>query len=147
MTGAPFFRSFPNNNIRHPGYDNFKEGVEMKKYIVCLLSFTVLLLAGCERLLAPSGAPKSRIVSYVEISIDNGTERHQVLYKDPRKITKVLNYLRCMETWNFAELDPLPQEAPRYSIDLHLSDGTSENPAETQNPHFVPSAPAVFVQL
>jgi hypothetical protein len=29
-----------------------------------------------------------------------------------------------METWNFAELDPLPQEAPRYSIDLHLSDGT-----------------------
>ena len=99
----------------------------MKRIFVWLLFSTVLLLAGCERLLAPSDAPKVRTVSQIVISIDSGTERHQVLYKDPRKVTKVLNYLRRMETWNLKEQDPLPQESPRYSIDLHLSDGTRKN--------------------
>lgn len=96
----------------------------MKKYILWLLSFTVFLLAGCERLLVAPRAPKVQLVSHVEISINNGTERHQVLYKDPQKITKVLNYLRRMESWDLSDREPLPEELPRYRIDLHLSDGT-----------------------
>ena len=84
----------------------------MKKILFLLL--LIPFISGC-----PQQGP-CRVVT--DIHITSGEKQYH--YNSPRKIDKILIYLRSLETWGPAVLDEL--EGAEYRITLTFSDGSTK---------------------
>ncbi len=93
----------------------------MKKTLILLLFLFCFAFSGCMSRSKAPGSPICRVVTEITVQAKRGTEDVLWCYSEPKKMIKLLNYLRHLELWDSA--DPEISAAPHYRITLHLSDG------------------------
>lgn len=92
----------------------------MKKAWLFLLVFC-LFLAGCSGK-KPARTTLCRIATRIEVQRSTPEETYRFGYTEDDKIESVLLYLRCLDTWGFAQEAERPQEL--WQIQVELSDGS-----------------------
>ena len=93
----------------------------MKRFASFLMIFlAVMCLSGCGR----RAAAPIRVVTGVEITTRSGQHTLSRSYTQPKKIQKVLDYLRLQEGEGFADMDPERLTGTTFVIDVTLSDGS-----------------------
>lgn len=98
----------------------------MKRTLLLLISIFSMISGGCTGRHSPAPPPECRVVTEVEIRVENTPEAGLCRYTDPRKMTKALNCLRRLDPWNLPESDPETAPGARYRVTLRFSDGSEK---------------------
>ena len=128
--------SFPNHKFCVIGYDNCKEGVEMKKLILLLSVMFCLCCTGCATASAAPDAQLCRVDTEIIIEAENTADPGQCRYVDSHKMSKALTYLRHLDYWDQAKTPPDLASDVRYQIHLRFSDGTTASYEQVGYTHF-----------
>ena len=106
----------------------------MKKAAVLLLLFC-LFLTGCWEK-KPERTTLCRIATRIEVQRSTPEETFRFGYTQDDKIESILLYLRCLDTWGFAQ--EFVEEQPRefWQIQVELSDGSRHIYRQTQDGYF-----------
>lgn len=92
----------------------------MKKILFLFLSIFCICTTGCRAYNPSPGPSDCRVVTEIEIQTNQAAPCN---YRDPRKISKTLHYLRRLDPWDRPDRDPEACPGDRYRITLRFSDG------------------------
>lgn len=98
----------------------------MKRILILLALMFTVPFSGCSSRPRPPEPPKCRVVTQIQIWVENAAETGLCRYSDPHKLTKALNYLRSLDPWTAPDANPETVPGPRYRITLFFSDGSTK---------------------
>lgn len=96
---------------------------------LCLIFVIVLLcslVGGCMHFVIRTEPAPVRVVTYIDITYENGTIQTQRHYEDAGKMKQVLNYLRLIDPYGRPAVDPEIVGGSHFHIELAYSDGSSK---------------------
>ena len=97
----------------------------MRKLIIFILWLMLPFTAGCSDGRPASQYPAFRVVNEITILSNNSAGSHLSRYSDPKEMSKILNYIRCLDPWDRADTTD-SAETFGYTITLYLSDGSKK---------------------